>query len=83
MGETLHVFDWAICYLWFVVSNDFNSTGLNYAANLSNDITAVNGQVTSSSIASHMPKHILYLVTIQSVNCHNYHTLILYIVFGW
>ena len=45
---------------------------------LSNTITNVNGLVTSSSIANHVPKHILYLVTIQAGNCHNHQGLIVY-----
>ena len=38
----------------------------------------MNEPVTSSSIASHMPKEILYPDTIQSVNCCNYCSLIVY-----
>ena len=47
-------------------------------AALSNKITTVNGPVTSSGRDSQVPRHILYLVIIQSVNCHNYSSLIVY-----
>ena len=60
----------------FVVSHHFlfNWSWLFWP--LINEITAVNGPVTSSSRASEVPKHILYLLTSQSVNCCNYCGLI-------
>ena len=50
---------------------------------LSNNIITVNGLVTSSSIAGQLSRDILYLVTIQSVKFHNYHSVIVCIIFSW